>query len=81
LKTYIYKNEHLHEIPITKELEKDGLNLQEMNLILLKKVEELTLHLIETIKKSEEQQKRIEKAEQENANLKKRIVSLEKKIV
>jgi hypothetical protein len=79
LEAYINQNKHLPEVPSAKEMEKDGLNLKEMNLILLKKVEELTLHLIETNKKSEEQQKRIEKTEQENASLKKRIVLLEKK--
>jgi hypothetical protein len=32
-------------------MEENGLNLKEMNLILLKKVEELTLHLIEQEKR------------------------------
>jgi hypothetical protein len=46
LETYINQNKHLPEVPAAKEMEKDGLNLKEMNLILLKKVEELTLHVI-----------------------------------
>jgi hypothetical protein len=57
LETYIHQNKHLPEVPSAKEMEKDGLNLKEMNLILLKKVEELTLHLIETNKRYQEQQK------------------------
>jgi hypothetical protein len=47
LENYINQNKHLPEVPSAKEMEKDGLNLKEMNLILLKKVEELTLHMID----------------------------------
>jgi hypothetical protein len=46
VKNYIDKNHHLPEVPSAAEVEKDGLKLGEMNLILLKKVEELTLYLI-----------------------------------
>lgn len=44
---YVKQNKHLPEVPSAKEIEKTGLDLAAMNLILLKKVEELTLHLIE----------------------------------
>ena len=44
---YVKQNKHLPEVPSAKEIEKNGLDLAEMNLLLLKKVEELTLHLIE----------------------------------
>ena len=47
VKTYIDKNSHLPEIPSAQEVEKNGLNLGEMNKLLLKKVEELTLYLLE----------------------------------
>jgi hypothetical protein len=47
IKTYADKNHHLPDVPAAAEMEKNGLNLGEMNMILLKKVEELTLHLIE----------------------------------
>jgi hypothetical protein len=50
---YINKNSHLPEIPSAKELEKNGLLLAEMNMSLLKKVEELTLYAIEQEKKTE----------------------------
>jgi hypothetical protein len=59
VETYINQNKHLPEVPSAQEMEKDGLNLKEMNLILLKKVEELTLHLIEANKKAEIQHKEI----------------------
>jgi hypothetical protein len=56
LKTYIDKNKHLPEVPSAAAMEADGINLGEMNMILLKKVEELTLYIIE-------QEKRINKLE------------------
>ncbi len=39
-------HKHLPEVPSAKEIEKNGLDLAQMNLLLLKKVEELTLHTI-----------------------------------
>jgi DNA-binding protein YbaB len=56
VKNYIDKNHHLPEVPSAADVEKNGLKLGEMNLILLKKVEELTLHLIEKDKQMEEMQ-------------------------
>lgn len=44
---YIKLNSHLPEIPSAKEIEKNGLMLAEMNMNLLKKVEEMTLYMIE----------------------------------
>jgi hypothetical protein len=47
VKAYIDRNQHLPEIPSEQEMSKNGLNLGEMNTLLIKKVEELTLYLIE----------------------------------
>jgi hypothetical protein len=47
VKAYIDQNQHLPEIPSEQEMEKNGLNVSEMNKLLVKKVEELTLYLIE----------------------------------
>ena len=47
LQSYIQENKHLPEVPSAKEMERDGIDLGVMNMLLLKKVEELTLHLIE----------------------------------
>ncbi len=44
---YIKANKHLPEIPSAKEMEAHGVQLGEMNRLLLKKIEELTLHLIQ----------------------------------
>jgi hypothetical protein len=59
VKAYIDKNKHLPEIPSEVEVAKEGVNLGEMNKLLLKKVEELTLYLIEQNKQLQNQQKQI----------------------
>lgn len=46
IEKYIQTNNHLPEIPSAKEVEREGINLGEMNAKLLQKIEELTLHLI-----------------------------------
>ena len=52
-------NGHLTDMPSAKEVEINGIALGEMNKLLLKKVEELTLHLIEKEKQMEEQNRRL----------------------
>lgn len=47
IKSYIERNHHLPEVPSEREIVEKGLNLGEMNKLLLKKVEELTLYLID----------------------------------
>lgn len=47
IENYIQKNGHLSEVPSALEVEKNGIALGEMNKILLKKIEELTIYLIE----------------------------------
>lgn len=61
LSEYIKKNAHLPEVPSAAEVERDGVNLGEMNKVLLKKVEELTLYVIE-LHKELQQQKALTKA-------------------
>lgn len=50
---FIERNHHLPGVPSALELEKKGISLKKMNLILLEKVEELTLYLIEQQKEIE----------------------------
>jgi hypothetical protein len=64
LKTYIDANHHLPEMPSEQEVAEKGLNLGEMNKLLTKKVEELTLYLIEQDKKNKAQEERITQLEQ-----------------
>lgn len=47
IKAYITENKHLPEVPSAKEMEANGVELGEMNMLLLKKIEELTLLLIQ----------------------------------
>ncbi|MNT89194.1 hypothetical protein D3C72_2298790 [compost metagenome] len=54
------ENSHLPEIPSAKEFGKNGINVSEMNMALLKKVEELTLYSIEQQKNTEKLRKIIE---------------------
>jgi hypothetical protein len=44
---FISTNGHLPEVPSSAEVEKDGVDLLEMNITLLKKVEELTLYILQ----------------------------------
>ena len=60
IESYITKNKHLPEVPSAKEMEENGIQLGEMNLLLLKKIEELTLYVIEQQKQVMEQQKQID---------------------
>lgn len=43
---FIEKNKHLPEVPSAKQFKETGMDLAAMNFLLLKKVEELTLHAI-----------------------------------
>lgn len=64
LEAFINTNKHLPEVPTTEEAIANGIELKEMNILLLKKVEELTLYTIEQNKQLKEQAERIEKLEQ-----------------
>jgi hypothetical protein len=50
---YIKNNGHLPEVPSAKELETSGVDMIQLNFVLLKKIEELTLHLIRQDEKIE----------------------------
>jgi hypothetical protein len=63
LEKFIITHKHLPEVPSAKEVEQGGVNVGEINLLLLKKVEELTLYIIELEKKNqafEKEQKSVE---------------------
>jgi len=51
VEAYTKEHKHLPEVPSATEIEQGGLDLAKMNLLLLKKVEELTLHTIELEKR------------------------------
>jgi Phage T4 tail fibre len=58
---FIQENKHLENVPSASEIEKNGHSLGEMDKILLKKVEELTIYVIQQQKEIEELKKKIEK--------------------
>jgi|GEM_PF-6455112 len=66
---FIKENKHLPQIASAKEMQKDGINLSEINIKLLQKIEEMTLYMIE-------QNKRMNKLEKENQDLKNKIDSI-----
>jgi hypothetical protein len=60
LRSYIIKYRHLPNIPSALQVEQDGIPLGEMNRLLLEKIEELTLYILEQeerIRRLEENQK------------------------
>ena len=58
---YISDNGHLPAIPSAEQIGKEGLSLGEMNKLLLKKIEELTLYLIEKDKQAKYNQQQFDK--------------------
>ncbi|MEJ5092114.1 hypothetical protein GEO21_18955 [Sphingobacterium faecium] len=70
---FIKANKHLPGVPTAKEVEEDGVSVGEMNKILLQKIEELTLHLIEKDKQAKNHESEINK-------LKEKIERIEQKI-
>ncbi|MDT8411010.1 MAG: hypothetical protein RQ875_00995 [Vicingaceae bacterium] len=57
LEKYIKTNKHLPKMPTAKEVEKNGADIGEINRLLVEKIEELTLYILE-------QDKRIKKLEE-----------------
>ncbi|MBX7183241.1 MAG: hypothetical protein K1X82_14110, partial [Bacteroidia bacterium] len=62
---YIEEYKHLPGIPSATEVDENGISLGEMNKMLLKKLEELTLYLLELDKANVEMKERLKKVELE----------------
>jgi len=73
LEQYIQQNHHLPEVPSADEVKKDGLDLGNNQAALLKKIEELTLYVIEQNKKLEQQGTLLKKQQERLKVLEKRI--------
>jgi hypothetical protein len=80
VKSYIDKNDHLPDVPSEQEVKKDGLDLGEMNELLLKKVEELTLYLIEKDKELKTQSTLINEQQKLNKDQQQQIDELKKQM-
>ncbi len=73
IESYILKQHHLPGIPSAQEVGNNGTDVGDNQAALLKKVEELTLYIIEQNKKTEQQNKEIESLRQEMRELKELI--------
>lgn len=60
VKSYVEENRHLPNIPSEQEIKEDGLSIEQMQLKLLEKVEELTLYVIQLEEQRKEQDQKIE---------------------
>jgi hypothetical protein len=66
LEKYIEKYQHLPDVPSTKEVQSKGINVGDAQAILLKKIEELTLYIIELKKENIDLNNRLNKLELKN---------------
>ena len=73
IKTYIDQNHHLPDMPSEQQVIKDGINLGEMNRLLTKKVEELTLYLIDKDSKINSLEKTVCNQQQQIDELQKQL--------
>jgi hypothetical protein len=71
VKSYIQQHHHLPDVPSEKEVKKDGINLGDQQVILLKKIEELTLYVIEQNEKLQQLEQKVTDLQEENKKLKK----------
>ena len=74
VENYISKNSHLPDVPSAKEIGTNGFDVAEMDAKLLRKVEELTLYVIDVNKKLNQQEAQ---TKEEVAILKQKIEALE----
>ena len=65
---YVQTEHHLPGIPSESEIKKNGLDLSQMNLLLLQKVEEMTLLQIELKKQLDQQNREIKELKEERAH-------------
>ena len=64
IETFIKTNKHFPDIPSASEMETEGVNLAEMNKLLLQKIEELTLYIIDLNKENEELKSEVAKQQE-----------------
>ncbi|CAM4112956.1 hypothetical protein SAMN06265348_103296 [Pedobacter westerhofensis] len=79
VKAYIIQNEHLSEIPSGKEIGEKGLSLGAMNKLLMKKIEELTLYLIQKDEQLNQQAIQLNEVNSKLEMLNSRLTKIEKK--
>ncbi|GHE56688.1 hypothetical protein GCM10011340_09560 [Roseivirga thermotolerans] len=87
LEHFIMQNQHLPEVPSAQEIEANGQDLGDIQAVLLKKIEELTLYTIEQEKRLQTSDARFQaldskyqKLESENNGLKSLLLEMKKEI-
>jgi len=78
LAAYVTKEQHLPDIPSAREIKTKGINLSEIQMLLLKKVEELTLYTLEKERINTQQEQTIRNQQQTIQRLSARLAALEK---
>lgn len=73
VEAHINKNGHLPDVPSAKVVEKNGIFVGEMHATLLRKIEELTLYMIESNKATKALQKEVATLKKENQALKAKL--------
>lgn len=77
---YIQQNKHLPGIPSVDEVKENGLDVGDNQAALLKKIEELTLYIIEQDNQLQKQKVQIEKQDKTNKTLEERLDTMERKL-
>ncbi|MDB5124737.1 MAG: hypothetical protein JWP94_2866 [Mucilaginibacter sp.] len=80
VQNYIKLNHHLPELPSQEQISKEGLNLGEMNKLLAKKIEEMTLYLIQKDSELRDQQTVLNELKLRNQSMEGRIKNLEDQV-
>jgi hypothetical protein len=70
VENYIQQNKHLSGVPSANDVQKEGVDLGETQKVLLQKIEELTLYVIEQNKKMEAENEKLLQLEKEVNDLK-----------
>ena len=78
VEAYINKNKHLPDVPSANTVEKEGLDLGNNQALLLQKIEELTLYLIEQDKTLKQKEEKIEELTRKMSSVEQRLMQLEK---
>jgi hypothetical protein len=73
VESFIQANHHLPEIAPASQMQKEGVNVGELQTQLLQKIEELTLYLIEQNKQLQNLSKQLEEVKLENESIKNQI--------
>ncbi|WP_461639601.1 hypothetical protein [Labilibaculum euxinus] len=73
---FITTNKHLPDVTPAKEMQENGVNQSEMNQLLLRKIEELTLYTIEQSKRLSEKDEKVSELERRLAKLEQLLTNL-----